>query len=105
MISRAAFLFISRNFEAILWLAVLLVLLLSPIPTGDHLIICPFRLVGFQHCPGCGLGTALCLLLHGYISESVEMHPLALLALPILVIRTYTIFRDNYKVQKSFNSY
>jgi len=100
MTFKSTILFISRNLEAIIWLTVLLIFLLSPIPTADHLVICPFRLAGFQHCPGCGLGTALIMLLHGHIADSIAMHPLALFALPLLIGRIYIVFLTNNKLQK-----
>jgi hypothetical protein len=92
--------FLTQNFEALVWLAVIIMFAVSPVHTGDHFTICPLSLAGFEHCPGCGLGRALILLLHGRLAESFEMHPLASLALGLFILRIVTVFRNYVKFQK-----
>lgn len=45
---------------------------------------CVFHLLTGLHCPGCGLTRALHALVHGDIARAWAMHPLLLVALPLL---------------------
>ncbi len=95
--------FVIRNLEAFIWLAVIVYFAVSPIHAGGHFTICPLSLAGFEHCPGCGLGRSMVLLLHGHISESFGMHPLGIFALFVLVLRIVFVFRNNFKLQKQLS--
>jgi hypothetical protein len=44
--------------------------------------ICLFKILLGMPCPGCGLTRATCLLLHGQLASSLEMH---LMCLPVLL--------------------
>jgi hypothetical protein len=92
--------FMVHNLEAFIWLTVIIYFALSPLPSGEHFTLCPLSLAGFKHCPGCGLGRALILLLHGHVTESYNMHPLALFALPVLAFRIVLVFRSYFTFQK-----
>ena len=92
--------FLTQNFEALVWLAVIIVFAVSPVHSANHFTICPLSLAGFEHCPGCGLGRAMILLLHGRLAESIEMHPLAVFALGLFIFRIVTVFRNFGKYQK-----
>lgn len=87
--------FAATNLEAVIWMLALLILAFSQIPEGNHLIICPFRLAGFEHCPGCGIGTSIILLLHGQLAESVYMHPLGIPAVIILIGRIASLIKQS----------
>ncbi len=54
-------------------------ILFSPVP------LCPFRLQLHQPCPGCGVSRAVVLALQGHLRESLAMHPLALVAVALVV--------------------
>ena len=92
--------FLTHNLEAFIWITAIAYLEVSPVPSGEHFTICPLSLAGFEHCPGCGLGRSIILLLHGHIAESLQMHPLAVLALVVLVARIVIIIRNYFKFQK-----
>lgn len=92
--------FMVHNLEAFIWITVIIYFALSPLPSGEHFTICPLSLAGFKHCPGCGLGRALILLLHGRVADSFSMHPLALFALLVLVARIVFVFRNYFSFQK-----
>ena len=96
--------FLTHNLEALVWLAVIVVFAVSPVQSGNHFTICPLSLAGFEHCPGCGLGRAMILLLHGRLAESIEMHPLALFALGLFIFRIVTVFRNFGKYQQQMAS-
>jgi len=92
--------FVIRNLEAFVWLAAIAYFAFSPVHSADHFTICPLKLAGFEHCPGCGLGRSLILLLHGHIAESVAMHPLSLFAPVVMVSRIFVVFRNDKRYQK-----
>lgn len=92
--------FLSYNLEAFVWMAAIIAFALSPAQSSGHLTICPLSLAGFEHCPGCGLGRAMILVLHGNVIESINMHPLAIPALTFLVIRIVIIFKNYYQFQE-----
>ncbi len=78
-----------RNFpiEALIWMAGLALLLIGQ--TG--LSICPLDNLGFEHCPGCGLGRSITLFLHGRFTESIATHPLGIFAVGVLSIRIFRL--------------
>jgi hypothetical protein len=95
--------FLVHNLEAFVWIAAILYFAVSPLPSGEHFTICPLSLAGFEHCPGCGLGRSLILLLHGHLTESFNMHPLAVFALIVLIVRIIFIFRNYFRFQKQLS--
>ncbi|MEI6059684.1 MAG: DUF2752 domain-containing protein [Bacteroidota bacterium] len=92
--------FVIQNLEAFVWLAVIIYFAATPVPSGEHFTICPLSLAGFQHCPGCGLGRSIILLLHGQIAESYRMHHLGLFALTLFVLRIGIVFRNHFRFNK-----
>jgi hypothetical protein len=96
--------FLVQNLEAFIWLAVLVYFAISPVHASGHFTICPLSLAGFEYCPGCGLGRAIVLLLHGKIYESFNMHPLALFALIVLIARIVAVFRKYYLFRKQVST-
>jgi hypothetical protein len=92
--------FMIHNLEAFIWLAVIIYFAVSPIHNAGHFTICPLSLAGFQHCPGCGLGRSIVLLLHARVSESIAMHPLGIFALTIFTGRIFVVFRNYFRFQK-----
>lgn len=95
--------FLVHNLEAFIWIAVLLCFAISPWHSGEHFIICPLRLAGFEHCPGCGLGRSMILLLHGEVAGSIRMHLLSIPALVLLVTRIVVVFMNYNKYIKMIN--
>jgi hypothetical protein len=92
--------FLVHNLEAFVWITAIIYFALSPLPSGEHFTICPLSLAGFEHCPGCGLGRSMILLLHGHVSESFSMHPLAIFALGAFTARIVIVFRNYFKYWK-----
>lgn len=95
--------FMVHNLEAFIWIAAIIYFAVSPLPSGEHFTICPLSLAGFQHCPGCGLGRACILLLHAHITESFNMHPLAIFALAVLTARIVIVFKNYFEFQKQIS--
>jgi len=79
--------------EAIVWICGLVYLGCIDPQATHHLTLCPLKLLGFDHCPGCGLGLSISYLLHGDLVDSWNAHPLGLFALPVLVWRIFDLIR------------
>jgi hypothetical protein len=73
--------------EPFLWLFGLLFLAFLDPASPGHFTVCPFRIVGFAHCPGCGLGRSVSFLLHGDPIRSLQSHVLGIPATMVLLFR------------------
>ncbi len=80
--------------EAYIWLIALLGLALLN-PENSHWTLCPLANMGFDFCPGCGLGRSVSHILHGEWIESWNAHPLGFLAVIILVHRIFRLLSTN----------
>lgn len=83
------------DIEVYVWSIGLILLALSD-PDHHHLSICPIANLGYDWCPGCGLGRSVALIFNGRIIESFWMHPLGLLALSILTYRIISLFKRTW---------
>ena len=92
--------FLIGNLEALIWLTVIIYFAASSVQFDSHFTLCPLRLAGFEHCPGCGLGRSMVLLLHGKVTESISMHPLGIFAVGIFAARIVTVFKNYYTYKK-----
>lgn len=84
--------------EAVIWTLALIVLAIYT-PTGDHIVICPLANLGFDFCPGCGLGRAISFLFRGDVKHSFEAHPLGIFALIVLsfrIVKLATLYHKLY---------
>ena len=82
--------------ELVFW-TVALILLATLNPTQkDSFSLCLSGLVGIDHCPGCGLGRSISLLLQGKLSASFEMHPLGMFALSVILHRIYILVKNKF---------
>jgi hypothetical protein len=78
--------------EAYIWLAGIILLTLTN-PYIQEWTLCPLHNLGFEYCPGCGLGRSVSLILRGDFIASWQMHPLGGLALVVLITRSiYLLF-------------
>jgi hypothetical protein len=85
--------------ELLLWSG----LLLAPIfinPLENHVSFCLFHNLGFDFCPGCGLGRSLAFLYRGDLTRSFLCHPLGMIAFCILLFR---IIQLSIKLSKNSN--
>ena len=81
-------------FEAIFWLTGLILLaFMSPHGTWS---ICPIHQLGWDICPGCGLGKSIQWLFRGELRLSLQAHPLGIFALVILSARILTLVKTSY---------
>jgi Protein of unknown function (DUF2752) len=84
------------GFEAAIWVGALLFLAFVHNPGSSHFTICPIKNLGFDFCPGCGLGNSVSYIFHGDIYNSFLSHPLGLLALIVLFIRIIQLIKNNW---------
>lgn len=76
--------------ELIFWVAALIFLAVTaPVDHhhGDHLTLCPLANLGFDWCPGCGIGRSIGTLLRGDLKASLNYHWFGIPALGILCYR------------------
>lgn len=78
--------------EAYIWF-VAIALLSFANPYDHHFTICPIANLGFDWCPGCGLGRSIALFFRGDLVESFKMHPLGMVGLLLLSYRIVSLIR------------
>ena len=82
--------------EAFMWIAAIIFLAFIQPAESTHFTICPLSAVGFDFCPGCGLGRSVSYLLHGDIINSFSVHPLGIFAFIVLTIRIISLLKINW---------
>ncbi|WP_010664626.1 DUF2752 domain-containing protein [Marinilabilia salmonicolor] len=87
--------FHKKHLEAFFWiLAIILLAFTNPEGSG-HLSLCPLKNMGFNFCPGCGLGHSISWIFRGDIIASFHCHPLGIPALIILLVRSINLLRHD----------
>jgi hypothetical protein len=61
-----------------------------------HISLCPLAAIGFNYCPGCGLGHAIHYLLHLKFQQSWNAHPLGVFAFLVIIYRIYGLILNNF---------
>lgn len=88
----------SLPLELIIWIAAITFLYID-YPFNEQHSFCIVKLMGFSWCPGCGIGRAISLFMHGEFMQSFHAHYLGSFALLVLlqriVILTKNYFRHN----------
>lgn len=72
-------------------------------PEGSHFTLCPLQVLGFDFCPGCGLGRSCALLLNGQLEDSFYRHPMGIFAIPVIVFRIIQLLRDRFFMDPKSN--
>jgi len=85
--------------EPVIWLSALLILGFADFNSGSHLSLCPLANLGFDFCPGCGLGHSIGYALKGDFQASFNSHPLGLLAIAMLLYRSFSLIRLYFQTQ------
>lgn len=80
--------------ELIFWVASIIAILLINPYEAEHFSLCPLSQMGFDWCPGCGLGRAMSLLARGEFKASWAMHPLAILAYGVIFSRIGQLIKN-----------
>jgi hypothetical protein len=87
-----------------MWMAGLLYLMLINPYDIHHFTFCPLKNLGFNFCPGCGLGLSISKIFHFDFIGSFETHPLGMPALIIISNRIYVLLKLSFSSQLNFNS-
>ena len=93
------FTFLKRNSELLFWISAL-VLLFIAMPDSNHFTLCPLSNLGFEFCPGCGLGHSIHYAMWFDITKSFSSHPLGIVAIFILIHRIYQLLIKLFKTQQ-----
>lgn len=88
--------------EVVVWLAALLLLAFVP-PDETQQTLCVWHHLGFESCPGCGLGHSIADVFRGRFEESFFRHPMGIFAVIVIVWRIIRITFINLKINKSLN--
>lgn len=94
---------ISNWFEPMIWIAGLFYLAFIANFGSNHFTICPISNLGFDFCPGCGLGHSISMIFSGNIFESFFVHPLGIFALIIITYRIVSVSVFNINYSKNIN--
>lgn len=78
-----------KYFDHYIW-AIVLSLLYFMDSSNEHFSFCLFRLVGFNHCIGCGIGHAIHDTLHFQFQKSFHEH---IFGIPVTAILLYQVFK------------
>ena len=93
------------GFEELFWICGLFYLIFINSPEISHFTICPIANLGFDFCPGCGLGNSISYLFRGNLQASFNSHPLGIFAFFIVVNRIISLIKNNRRrlCQMSYN--
>ncbi|MEJ2593762.1 MAG: DUF2752 domain-containing protein [bacterium] len=80
------FKFFRRHLELIFWITALVLLFLIT-PDKVHFTLCPLSNLGFDFCPGCGVGHSIHYAMWLDLQRSFGCHPLGVVALFIIIYR------------------
>jgi hypothetical protein len=78
--------FIKNNLEVFFWVAGLILLFFIN-PVSQHFTLCPLSNLGFDFCPGCGIGRSIHHAMWFDFAQSIATHPLGIFALIIITFR------------------
>lgn len=93
-------------FELIFWIAALLLLGTADVHihgSEQHFTLCPLANLGFDWCPGCGIGRSIAYLLQGDFKQSLNEHWFGIPALLIIVNRIVVLIKMNWKSRRALN--
>jgi hypothetical protein len=81
------------HLEAWIWITALLLLAATNPDHQGHFSLCAFKNMGFDYCPGCGLGHSISMLFRGRVTDSFTTHPLGIFAIIMLIYRCYALLK------------
>ncbi|WP_026954038.1 DUF2752 domain-containing protein [Algoriphagus vanfongensis] len=80
--------------ELMFWIGSLVAIWMIQPSAASHFTLCPISNLGFDWCPGCGLGRSMNLLARGEFEASWSMHPLAMLAYIVIFMRIWNLIKN-----------
>jgi hypothetical protein len=100
-------LFTSYYFEIFIWSFSLIFLAIINPDLSGVFSICPLHFLGFEYCPGCGLGRSVSYFLHLNVAASVQTHILGIPATIIIIHRIINLItrrREEYLSRRTLIS-
>ena len=88
------------NPELFIWPIALIGLWISSFYQESQFSLCPLYNLGFENCPGCGIGRSIGHLLHGEIAISWRHHPLGVFAVLVILHRIYQLTIKHFRINK-----
>lgn len=82
--------------EAYIWILGLAVVSFIGPYSESHFTVCVFKNLGFDYCPGCGLGRSIAFLARGEMAASFHAHPLGGPAVAVLAHRIIKLIRNSF---------
>jgi Protein of unknown function (DUF2752) len=89
--------------EALVWTVGLAILAVLD-PSVSHHSLCPLKNLGFDFCPGCGLGRSIAYLMNGDLEKSFVTHPLGAVVCAALVFRIIELTKNHFILYGKSNS-
>ncbi len=87
--------FQKKHLEAWFWILAITLLAFTNPEGAEHLSLCPLKNMGFNFCPGCGLGHSIAWLYRGHLAQSFQCHPLGIPAVAILLHRSFYLLKPD----------
>jgi len=88
------------EWEALLWsIGLFYLLFINPYETS-HVTLCPYKNLGIEFCPGCGIGKSISFFFHGDLLHSIKTHPLGIITFVLILGRIIHLFRKKYFIKK-----
>ena len=81
---------IGGNLEIIFWISGM-VLIFFMNTESNQATLCVFRFIGFNHCPGCGIGHSIHHALHFQFWQSYQSHWMGLPSVVIIFFRIHQL--------------
>ncbi|WP_226389239.1 DUF2752 domain-containing protein [Penaeicola halotolerans] len=83
--------------EAVFWTIALISLALFTPSEASHFSLCPIDRLGFDFCPGCGLGRSMAWAFKGEFARSFSQHWLGIPAILLLIYRIFQLIVNYLK--------
>lgn len=80
--------------EAVLWVVALLFPFFIDTTSSQHFTLCLFSNLGWDFCPGCGIGRSIAHLYHGELTASIASHPFGIPVVLVLLHRAFQLIKN-----------
>lgn len=95
---------VGKYVEIVFWVLAL-ILLATADPHEHHFTLCPLANLGFDWCPGCGLGRSITAIFNADLSASFRYHWFGIPALLIILYRIYQLGKQLIIKQNNYLKY
>lgn len=84
------------QWEALMWASGLIYLVFVNPYSAQHFTLCPYKNLGIDFCPGCGLGKSISMFYHLDFIHSLQAHPLGIIAFFLISYRIISLIKRKY---------